>query len=72
MSDRSIDHAEFNQLNRCAGALANIAELATNYRLGDVLGCDSLDDLILLRDKYAQEYADLARAIAEIADRPFD
>jgi hypothetical protein len=70
MSDQSLDHIEANELNRCAGALSTIAEPATTYRLGDVLGCDSLDDLVLLRDKYAKQYPDLARAIDQVADRP--
>jgi hypothetical protein len=44
---------EADELNRCADALTRAAELATTYRLGNVLGCGSLDDLVLLRDKYA-------------------
>jgi hypothetical protein len=70
MSDLSLDHTEANDLNRCASVLSTIAELATTYRLGDVLGCDSLDDLVLLRDKYADQYPDLAAAIDRVADRP--
>jgi hypothetical protein len=70
MNDGSLDASEANELNRCAGALTKVAELATTYRLGDVLGCDSLDDLVLLRDKYADQYPDVARAIDLVADRP--
>ena len=70
MSDRSLDHTEATELNRCAAALTSIAELATAYRLGDVLECDSLEDLVLLREKYAKQYPDLARAIDQGADRP--
>jgi hypothetical protein len=69
-NDGSMAASEANELNRCAGALTRVAELATTYRLGDVLGCDSLDDLVLLRDKYAKEYPDLAEAIDRVADRP--
>jgi hypothetical protein len=70
MSDLSLDHTEANDLNRCAGALITVAELATTYHLGDVLGCDSLDDRVLLRDKYAKQYPDLANAIDQMMDRP--
>ena len=70
VNDGSLGVAEANELNRCADALTRVAELATTYHLGDVLGCDSLDDLMLLRDKYAKQYPDLARAIDQVADRP--
>jgi hypothetical protein len=69
-SDGSLDSREADELNRCADALTKVAELATTYRLGDVLGCDSLDDLVLLRDKYAKQYPDLAEAIDRVSDRP--
>jgi hypothetical protein len=69
-SDGSLDVAEVNELNRCAGALTRIAELATTYHLGDVLGCDCLYDLMLLRDKYTKQYLDLAKAIDRVVDRP--
>jgi hypothetical protein len=69
-NDGSLDAREVDELNRCADALTRVAELATTYRVGDVLGCDSLDDLVLLRDKYAKQYPDLAKAIDRVADRP--
>ena len=70
MSDGSLNHTEANDLNRCVGALTRLAALATAYRLGDLLGCDSLDDLVLLRDKYANQYPDIAGAIDQVTDRP--
>ena len=70
VNDGSLDAREVDELGRCADALTRITELATSYRLGDVLGCDSLDDLVLLRDKYANQYPDLAKAIDRVADRP--
>jgi hypothetical protein len=69
-NDGSLDASGADELNRCAGALTRVAELATTYRLGDVLRNDSLDDLVLLRDKYAKQYPDLAEAIDRVTDRP--
>jgi hypothetical protein len=69
-NDGSRDVAEANELNRCADSLTRIAALATTYRLGDILGCESPDDLMLLRDNYAKQYPDLAEAIDRVTDRP--